>query len=271
VRRLATDRRHRGPGLTTNGSLLAAHAHALREAGLHRITVSLDALDPALFATLSGGRGASRRSPAWAAATRRLRAHQAQLRRAARRQRRERAALVERSAARATCCASSNTWTSAPATAGARHVVPAPSCAIASGALAAAPLAANYRGEVATRYRYSRMAAARVGFVQFGQRAVLRRLPPRARVGRRQSVHLPVRGAGTTCAAAARRATMTRSPACAARLARRARSLQRLRADAPPRRSAVEMYQVAAEMASEGVTHVTPRRPPAMVDVSARP
>jgi GTP 3',8-cyclase len=43
--------------LTTNGSLLAPHARALREAGLHRITVSLDALDPELFRTLSGGRG----------------------------------------------------------------------------------------------------------------------------------------------------------------------------------------------------------------------
>jgi cyclic pyranopterin phosphate synthase len=44
--------------LTTNGSLLAGQAAALREAGLHRITVSLDALDPALFRALSGGRGA---------------------------------------------------------------------------------------------------------------------------------------------------------------------------------------------------------------------
>jgi len=43
--------------LTTNGSLLASQASALREAGLHRITVSLDALDPALFHALSGGRG----------------------------------------------------------------------------------------------------------------------------------------------------------------------------------------------------------------------
>ncbi|KQY51216.1 GTP 3',8-cyclase MoaA [Lysobacter sp. Root494] len=43
--------------LTTNGSLLALHARALREAGLHRITVSLDALDPELFRGLSGGRG----------------------------------------------------------------------------------------------------------------------------------------------------------------------------------------------------------------------
>jgi GTP 3',8-cyclase len=43
--------------LTTNGSLLAAQAHALREAGLHRVTVSLDTLDPAQFSALSGGRG----------------------------------------------------------------------------------------------------------------------------------------------------------------------------------------------------------------------
>lgn len=43
--------------LTTNGSLLAPQARALREAGLHRITVSLDALDAGLFRDLSGGRG----------------------------------------------------------------------------------------------------------------------------------------------------------------------------------------------------------------------
>ena len=43
--------------MTTNGSLLAHHARVLRDAGLQRITVSLDALDPVLFAALSGGRG----------------------------------------------------------------------------------------------------------------------------------------------------------------------------------------------------------------------
>ncbi len=43
--------------LTTNGSLLAPHARALREAGLGRVTVSLDTIDPALFRALSGGRG----------------------------------------------------------------------------------------------------------------------------------------------------------------------------------------------------------------------
>ncbi len=43
--------------LTTNGSLLAAQARALREAGLHRLTVSVDALTPSVFSALSGGRG----------------------------------------------------------------------------------------------------------------------------------------------------------------------------------------------------------------------
>ena len=43
--------------LTTNGSLLARQARALREAGLQRLTISLDALDPEVFHRLSGGRG----------------------------------------------------------------------------------------------------------------------------------------------------------------------------------------------------------------------
>jgi cyclic pyranopterin phosphate synthase len=43
--------------LTTNASLLAGRAQALREAGLHRLTISLDALDPEVFRAMSGGRG----------------------------------------------------------------------------------------------------------------------------------------------------------------------------------------------------------------------
>ena len=43
--------------LTTNASLLASRAAALRQAGLQRLTISLDSLDPDLFRTLSGGRG----------------------------------------------------------------------------------------------------------------------------------------------------------------------------------------------------------------------
>ncbi|MCH7958609.1 MAG: GTP 3',8-cyclase MoaA [Candidatus Hydrogenedentes bacterium] len=40
--------------LTTNGVLLAKHAHALRQAGLTRITVSLDSLDPKAFGQMNG-------------------------------------------------------------------------------------------------------------------------------------------------------------------------------------------------------------------------
>ena len=43
--------------LTTNGTLLPRFAQALKDAGLHRLTVSLDTLDPATFHKLSGGRG----------------------------------------------------------------------------------------------------------------------------------------------------------------------------------------------------------------------
>jgi len=43
--------------LTTNGVLLPRFATALREAGLMRLTVSLDTLDVATFRKLSGGRG----------------------------------------------------------------------------------------------------------------------------------------------------------------------------------------------------------------------
>lgn len=39
--------------LTTNGSLLASKARSLRDAGLNRVTVSLDALDDALFRRMS--------------------------------------------------------------------------------------------------------------------------------------------------------------------------------------------------------------------------
>ncbi len=40
--------------MTTNGVLLAHHAEALALAGLNRVTVSLDALDPVIFAKMNG-------------------------------------------------------------------------------------------------------------------------------------------------------------------------------------------------------------------------
>jgi len=45
--------------LTTNGHLLGEHARALADAGLGRVTVSLDALDEPTFATMNGGAASS--------------------------------------------------------------------------------------------------------------------------------------------------------------------------------------------------------------------
>src|SRR5262245_8956463 len=53
VRVLAAKPRIRDLALTTNGVLLAPVARALRQAGLHRITVSLDTLQPARFKELA--------------------------------------------------------------------------------------------------------------------------------------------------------------------------------------------------------------------------
>ena len=53
VARLAAIDGVRDLTMTTNGSLLAARACALRAAGLHRVTVSLDALDDATFRAMN--------------------------------------------------------------------------------------------------------------------------------------------------------------------------------------------------------------------------
>jgi GTP 3',8-cyclase len=42
-------------GLTTNGTLLAETARELRDAGLHRVNVSLDTIDPVRFSETTGG------------------------------------------------------------------------------------------------------------------------------------------------------------------------------------------------------------------------
>lgn len=52
VRMLAANQRLRDIALTTNGTMLAEHAVALREAGLRRVTVSLDTLNAERFAAL---------------------------------------------------------------------------------------------------------------------------------------------------------------------------------------------------------------------------
>jgi cyclic pyranopterin phosphate synthase len=47
--------------LTTNGLLLAKQARELRDAGLGRVTLSLDSLDPEVFRRMSGGAGGPER------------------------------------------------------------------------------------------------------------------------------------------------------------------------------------------------------------------
>jgi len=53
VKRLAARSRIRDLAMTTNGVLLAEHAQSLRDAGLHRITVSLDTLRHDRFTSLA--------------------------------------------------------------------------------------------------------------------------------------------------------------------------------------------------------------------------
>jgi cyclic pyranopterin phosphate synthase len=54
VRILAANPRIRDLALTTNGVLFAEQGEALRDAGLHRVTLSLDTLRPKRFAALAG-------------------------------------------------------------------------------------------------------------------------------------------------------------------------------------------------------------------------
>ena len=57
VRRLAELPGVEDLAMTTNAMLLAPAAQELVNAGLHRVTISLDSLDEAVFAHMSGGRG----------------------------------------------------------------------------------------------------------------------------------------------------------------------------------------------------------------------
>ncbi len=57
IKRLSAIAQVEDVALTTNGVLLEQQAASLRDAGLQRLTVSLDSLDSATFRALSGGRG----------------------------------------------------------------------------------------------------------------------------------------------------------------------------------------------------------------------
>ena len=60
VRRIAAHGAVRDLALTTNGLLFAEQAQALRDAGLHRVTISLDTLQPARFRALTRRDGLER-------------------------------------------------------------------------------------------------------------------------------------------------------------------------------------------------------------------
>ena len=107
--------------LTTNGSLLAEKAAALAEAGLQRVTVSLDSLDDEVFARLNDvrlpgrarARGPGRRGAGGPGA------HQGQHGRPPGHQRGQHPAHgTLRRASGATRCATSSTWTWVTPTAG---------------------------------------------------------------------------------------------------------------------------------------------------------
>jgi len=57
VRGLSTVQGIEDIALTTNGTLLSERAAQLKQAGLERITVSLDSMDEAVFSSMSGNRG----------------------------------------------------------------------------------------------------------------------------------------------------------------------------------------------------------------------
>ena len=145
--------------LTTNGSTLVKHAQALKDAGLDRITVSLDSLDEATFRAMNDADFPVEKvlDGIAAAANAGFSADQDQHGGEARRERppdrRSRAALAR---IRAISCASSSSWTSAAPTAGA-WTTSIPSAEVVRRISAAFPLEqveANYAGEVAERWRY---------------------------------------------------------------------------------------------------------------------
>jgi cyclic pyranopterin phosphate synthase len=65
VRRIAILPETEDLALTTNGFLLAAMAEDLYRAGLRRVNISLDSLDPATFDQIIGNRGHSRWQQTW--------------------------------------------------------------------------------------------------------------------------------------------------------------------------------------------------------------
>ena len=66
VRAIANDPSTQDLSMTTNGFLLSQKAQALYDAGLRRINISLDSLEPETFDKIIGSRGRSRWQQVWA-------------------------------------------------------------------------------------------------------------------------------------------------------------------------------------------------------------
>ena len=148
--------------LTTNGVLLAQHAAELKAAGLQRVTVSLDSLDPDVFARMSGGFGGVDEVLDGIEAAQRAgpRPHQDQRRGPARRQRSHACShLVERfrGTRRDRALHRVHGRRQPQSTGTPQRVVPSAELLAASmRAGRCAPLEPNYRGEVARRYAFER-------------------------------------------------------------------------------------------------------------------
>ncbi|MGB3614380.1 MAG: GTP 3',8-cyclase MoaA [Elainellaceae cyanobacterium] len=65
VRRIAALPQTQDLAMTTNGFRLAELAHPLYEAGLRRLNISLDSLDPEIFAQITGGHSQMRWQQVW--------------------------------------------------------------------------------------------------------------------------------------------------------------------------------------------------------------
>ena len=207
--------------LTTNGVLLAQHAAELKANGLHRITVSLDTLDPEIFKQMSGG---------FAERDRVLEGIRAAQRRRARRRSRS-TAVVERGLNDHTVLdlvehfrgtgvivrfieymdvGNRNHWSLRSRRAFAR----------AARAHRRALAAACGRGELSRRSRGAlrvRRRRRRDRLHLLGHESVLRHLHARAAFLRRRVLHVPVRALGPRPARAAARRRQRRRAALADR------------------------------------------------------
>jgi cyclic pyranopterin phosphate synthase len=181
--------------LTTNGSALETKAQALKDAGLTRVTVSLDALDDATFAAMSDVGYPIARVLAGIDAAASVGLAPVKVNMVVKRGVNGHCILEMAERFRSSGhvlrfieymdVGTTNGWRM-------DEVVPAAEIlATINQRWPLEPVQANYPGEVASRYRY-RDGAGEIGLIA-GHATILRGMHPRATVGRRQALHLPIR------------------------------------------------------------------------------